>query len=45
MRSLRRFLWRHPLVWIVPLVTYSVLLAYLLTKLASAPQDAFIYRL
>lgn len=45
MRRLRAFLWRHPLVWLVPLLTYGVLLVYLLTKLADAPQDAFIYRL
>jgi len=45
MRRLLRFLWRHPLVWLVPVLTYGVLLVYLLTKLASAPQDAFMYRI
>jgi len=44
-RRLLHFLWRHPLVWLVPLLTYGVLLVYILTKLADAPQDAFIYRL
>ena len=45
MRGLLRFLWRHPLVWLVPVLTYGVLLVYLLTKLSQAPQDAFIYRI
>ncbi len=45
MRRVFRFLRRHPLVWIVPVLVYGVLLIYLLTKLAHAPQDAFIYRI
>ncbi len=44
MRRLLAFLWRHPLIWIVPVLTYGVLLVWLVRKLADAPQDAFIYR-
>lgn len=45
MRRVFGYLKRHPLVWIVPVLVYGVLIAYLVTKLASAPTDAFIYRL
>ena len=45
MRRLLSFLRRHPLIWLVPLLTYGVLLVYLVSKLQDAPQDAFIYRI
>jgi len=43
--ALLSFLWRHPLVWLVPLLTYGLLFAWIATKTASAPHDAFIYDL
>lgn len=44
MKRLLAFLRRHPLVWIVPVLTYGTVLIWFLTKLKDAPQDAFIYR-
>jgi hypothetical protein len=45
MKRALSFLWRHPLIWLVPLLVYGLLAGYLLSKTAESPQDAFIYKL
>ena len=42
-RSLLRWLWRHPLVWIVPLLFFSGMAAIVVTRLVGAPRTEFIY--
>ena len=44
-RALRLLGWlrRHPLVWLVPLLFYLLVFAYLAVKMADAPQTEFIY--
>lgn len=43
MARLRAYLAAHPLVWLIPLGFWLALAAFVVFKLAAAPQTAFIY--
>lgn len=38
-----RYLGAHPLVWLIPVLFWLCMAAYVLLKLAAAPQTEFIY--
>ena len=43
MRSVLRWLGRHPLVWLIPVATFLFLFGYVAVKLSDAPTTEFIY--
>ena len=45
MRRLLRYLREHPLVWLVPLVTTTLVLGFLAWKIGRTPASPFVYDL
>ena len=43
MSTLLRWLLRHPLVWLIPVLFFGLLLGYMAVKLSDSPQTEFIY--